>query len=222
MRSELTTTEAGTLSALEECISKGQKTFIEVGCALAEIRDSKLYRADFKTFEDYCRVKWGWSKPYCTQLIGAARVVESLPESAKVAIATESQARELAKVEPERRVEVIELAAQAGPLTARSIREAAKPTAAPEPPAEEDRPHIKTSVEEVVTTDAMLKKFRIARQSQGHASKWWWSSARPYQRGEFLETLICENKPVTVHSKDKFKQRMLAWIERNVTEVSNG
>ncbi len=220
MNESLMTEEAVKLKSLEAVIDKGQKTFNEVGCALAEIRDSKLYRADFKTFEDYCRVKWGWGKSYATHLISAAKTVNQLPPEMVTIVTTEGQARELSKIAPEKRVEVLELVSSQGAVTAKAIREAAKPTTAPEPPAEEERPRIETYDEKVAPADAMLKKFRIARQSQGHASKWWWFSARPYQRGEFLNTLICENKPVTVHSKAQFQQRMLAWIERNVTEAA--
>lgn len=93
-----------------------------MGVALAEIRDSRLYRADYSTFEDYCREKWGWERRHAYRLITAAAVTAMSPIGLRPQ--TESQARELAKVEPEKRVEVLELAIAAGPVTARSIREA--------------------------------------------------------------------------------------------------
>src|SRR6185369_1388350 len=96
------------LAELEKTIARGKKTFVEVGLALAEIRDLRLYKREYSGFAEYCQVKWGWSKPYCTQLITAAAVVESLPADKVVAIATESQARELAKAEPSRRAGVIQ------------------------------------------------------------------------------------------------------------------
>ena len=39
--------------------AKGRRAFVDAGNALAEIKQSKLYRASFKTFDDYCREKWG-------------------------------------------------------------------------------------------------------------------------------------------------------------------
>jgi hypothetical protein len=38
-------------------IDGGIKTFIEVGSALLEIRDDRLYRESYGTFDDYCRVR---------------------------------------------------------------------------------------------------------------------------------------------------------------------
>lgn len=56
---QLTTTESSKLCQLESTIEAGLKTFVEVGSALMEIRDSRLYRQEFGTFEDYCRERWG-------------------------------------------------------------------------------------------------------------------------------------------------------------------
>ena len=66
--------ESKRLIALESVISKGQKTFVEVGEALAEIRDSKLYRSDHKTFEDYCQSKWGWKKAHAYRTVDRNKV----------------------------------------------------------------------------------------------------------------------------------------------------
>jgi len=111
------------LAELEKTIARGKKTFVEVGLALAEIRDLRLYRREYSGFAEYCREKWGWSKPYCTQLITAAAVVEALPADTKVAIATESQARELAKAGPGERARVVQAVVDSGePVTAAAIK----------------------------------------------------------------------------------------------------
>ena len=111
------------LAELEKTIARGKKTFVEVGLALAEIRDLRLYRREYAGFEAYCREKWGWSKPYCTQLITAAAVVEALPASKQVAIATESQARELAKAAPGERAGIVQAIVDEGkPVTAAAIK----------------------------------------------------------------------------------------------------
>ena len=109
--------------AIQQTIEAGRKTFVEVGLALAEIRDTRLYRSDFDTFEEYCRAKWNWDRTYCHRIIEASQTVKLLPIGNKPQIQTESQARELAKVEPSKRVEVLEKAAKAGPVTAKAIHE---------------------------------------------------------------------------------------------------
>jgi hypothetical protein len=52
--------------------------FFEVAYALLEIRDRKLYRAEFKTFEDYCRIRWEFNRAHAYRLIGAAEVCRTL------------------------------------------------------------------------------------------------------------------------------------------------
>ena len=51
--------EANDLARLEAIVAKGLQTFLEVGAALTEIWDRKLYRAEHATFADYCKTKWG-------------------------------------------------------------------------------------------------------------------------------------------------------------------
>lgn len=126
------------LAELEKTIAKGKKTFVKVGLCLAEIRDLRLYRREYSGFEEYCREKWGWSKPYCTQLITAAAVVEALPANTQVAIATESQARELAKAAPDERAGVLQAVVDSGePVTAAAIQRvrAGRATTLPPPAA---------------------------------------------------------------------------------------
>ncbi|MEO2014449.1 MAG: hypothetical protein ABGZ53_08740, partial [Fuerstiella sp.] len=54
----LTTDERSVFTQLEETIQAGQKAFFEVGAALKEIRDSRFYRDEFNTFEEYCQKRW--------------------------------------------------------------------------------------------------------------------------------------------------------------------
>jgi len=89
--------ESVRLCELERIIQKGKDTFVEVGVALAEIRDSQIYRNTFATFEDYCEKRWSFSKRSAYQFIAAAEVVENVRNCAQVP-ATESQARPLAKL----------------------------------------------------------------------------------------------------------------------------
>jgi len=97
---ELTTTEAERLSALEATIDRGMRTFVEVGHALAEIRDARLYRDAHDRFEDYCQERWGFVASRARQLIAAAEVV-SLASVTDVTPESEAVARELAPLREE-------------------------------------------------------------------------------------------------------------------------
>ena len=66
------------LAELEEIVEEGLETFIAVGEALREIRDSRLYRKQHKTFEDYCRARWGWDRRNANRHIEAAKIAQSL------------------------------------------------------------------------------------------------------------------------------------------------
>lgn len=111
---------ASRLETLESVIEQGKQTFIDVGRALLEIRDSRLYRENYKTFEDYCREKWGWSRPRAYQLIDAASL------STIVDIQNEAQAREFTPLrdQPELMSEVWQEVSSNGAPTAERIREA--------------------------------------------------------------------------------------------------
>lgn len=90
--------ESERLGRLEATIESGLQTFHEVGSALLEIRDSRLYRAEFSTFEDYCRDRWDMSRPRAYQLIDAAQVVASLSTNVDTpAPSREGHARALGK-----------------------------------------------------------------------------------------------------------------------------
>lgn len=91
----LTDVEQTRLATLEAIVERGQQTFIEVGTALLEIRDERLYRAEHSNFEDYCRARWGWSRGRAYQYMDAAKVVAAVSTTVDAAPANEAQAREL-------------------------------------------------------------------------------------------------------------------------------
>ena len=66
------------LQELESVVEQGLQTFYEVGVALDEIRENKLYRETHKTFEAYCREKWGIARRTAYQFIDAAQVMKNL------------------------------------------------------------------------------------------------------------------------------------------------
>lgn len=99
--------ERNDLAGCEAVIERGLKTFREVGAALTEIRDARLYRGTHDTFEDYLSARWAMQRAQAYRLIEASAVVGGLSPIGDTPLpATESQARELARVAPERRDEV--------------------------------------------------------------------------------------------------------------------
>lgn len=102
----LTASESTALAEHEAVIERGIKTFYEVGMALADIRDRKLYRAAYGTFEEYAQQRWQMSRRRAYQMIEAAGVVQNFSHSEINAPATESQARELSRVPEQERTAV--------------------------------------------------------------------------------------------------------------------
>ena len=127
----LTPAEKKLLARNEKTIRKGFKTFIKVGDALVEVRDKHLYRAQYDTFEDYCLRKWKFSVRQAYHLIDASAVVhtlecEQLFTNDPVAIpGTESAARPLVTLPPDKQVEAARIVAQApGEHTAKAFKDA--------------------------------------------------------------------------------------------------
>lgn len=85
------------LTELEGVIERGRQTFVEVGEALAEIRDQRLYRDTHGTFEDYCRERWSMDRVNAHRHIEAAQVVGMLSTDNRPS--TVRQTRELARAE---------------------------------------------------------------------------------------------------------------------------
>lgn len=74
----LSETEQQDFQACETVIARGWCTFVEVGLALAEIRDQRLYRIDFLSFEAYCHAMWEYGRRYVDQMINAAQLFRDL------------------------------------------------------------------------------------------------------------------------------------------------
>jgi hypothetical protein len=96
----------------------------EVGEALAEIRDSRLYRIEHGTFEDYCREKWGMSRTMAFDTMRSSKAALNV-RNCEHAPETESQARPLTKLAtPEQRREAWQAAVDASPTGKPTAREA--------------------------------------------------------------------------------------------------
>jgi hypothetical protein len=132
LKERLDTTERGRFRRLEATVAEGISSFVVVGEALKEIRDSKLYRESYKTFEKYVDEKWGLERRRAYQLIEASDTKANLckilhKNETATSINTESQLRELKDVPAESMAAVIDKAAEiAGddPITASDLKKA--------------------------------------------------------------------------------------------------
>jgi hypothetical protein len=140
----LARTEQDELQQHEAVIERGLGTFVEVGTALAAIRDARLYRLEYATFEDYCRERWGFSRVRAHQMIDAAAVVGALTivNTETPTLTNEGQARAIASTlkehGPEVAAEVLREAAEVG-LSAKSIQQTAARAVATRVRAERQR-----------------------------------------------------------------------------------
>lgn len=123
----LTKGEQTLLREQEEIIREGAETFVNVGAALTVIRDKRLYRAEFSSFEEYCRRKWNFSKSSANRFIAAHSVVGNVQDiDVEIRPTAESQIRPLSLLKPseQRRVwkRVIEEVKQTNrPITANIV-----------------------------------------------------------------------------------------------------
>lgn len=126
---ELTTDEAGRLAQLETIIAENFQGFYAVGCALAEISASRLYRQKHATFEDYCRARFEISRQSAYQYIDAQKVMNNLSAiggQIKLLPLNERQVRPLTRLEPDEQAQAWESVVTSAPdghITARHVAE---------------------------------------------------------------------------------------------------
>lgn len=144
----LTDEEEVRLAQCEQIIEADLNTFLDVGRALAEIRDDRLYRRTHKTFEKYCKDVWDLGQSTAYQKIDGYNAVTLLehkssamaellsdqkPNQEKIIIPiNERQVRPLTKLKknPEDQVKawgiVLEQLNQGKKLTAALVNKAVK------------------------------------------------------------------------------------------------
>ena len=71
---ELTDQEQSLRLQLERRV---ERAFLEAGQALMELRDRRLYRSTHRTFEEYCRERFGYSRDAAYLKISATAVYEN-------------------------------------------------------------------------------------------------------------------------------------------------
>lgn len=92
----LTPREQKELTRQELRIEKALPSFLELADALSVIRDGRLYRAEFGTFDDYVSARWDMTRQRVSQLTSAADTVRGLPEDLVTRVTTERAARAIA------------------------------------------------------------------------------------------------------------------------------
>jgi len=157
------------MERLEGIISRNQQSFYEVGVALTEIRDKKLYRdvSGFATFEEYCKVKWDFSRRHAYRLIESSSVVDTVKCVQLVTPTTESQARPLTKLEPDQQViawqKAIDITPPGKPVTAalvsRVVKQMTKKEGAMEDALNQDARETQTKAGEDTQTVFSLKRL---------------------------------------------------------------
>ena len=114
---ELSDEEQKEFLRLERKIERGIQAFFKLGEALRTIREQKLYRGGYETFEIYCQQRFGFTRRNVNYLISAAKVVLNLKNAnfgnncsqtvlKNVLPTSEFQVRSLAKLKPEEQVEI--------------------------------------------------------------------------------------------------------------------
>ena len=105
---------------------KVERAFFEAGKALMELRDRRLYRSTHRTFEEYCRDRFGHSRQKSNYLIAAADVYENLTticcqnlgiedlttNGSQILPTSEGQVRPMTKLEPQEQWQVWQAAVQ--------------------------------------------------------------------------------------------------------------
>jgi hypothetical protein len=126
------------LDNCEKTVRAGLQTFVEVGLALMEIRNSRLYLETHPTFEAYVQAMMALSRPRAYELMDCAEVMRDLSAAGDVTQLprNEAQVRELRKWKtPEERTQkwksVLAAASGKRPVTATFIRKTLNPPSEP-------------------------------------------------------------------------------------------
>jgi multidrug efflux pump subunit AcrA (membrane-fusion protein) len=115
--------------ALKAKVQVGFDAMLEGISAAKKIRDRRLWRFEYDSWDDFCRAELEQSGRRMYQQMQAAEVHALLPAEVAAEL-NEAQLRALkpaADVSPERAVEVLETVAESGPVTAKRIQAEIKP-----------------------------------------------------------------------------------------------
>jgi hypothetical protein len=134
MSNQLTTLESKRLASCERVIQADIASFQRVGLALAEIKESKLYRETHGDFQTYCKERWGFDRSYAHRLIDGSKVAQNVANCQQKP-ANEAQTRELGKLPEEKQAEAWDTVIERtdGKPTAAAVAEVVEEYTEPEP-----------------------------------------------------------------------------------------
>jgi len=152
------------LTHLENIIAGNQNRFYEIGKALKEIRDSRLYKLTlFETFEAYVRARWDIGRSQAYRLINAYNVIGNLSPIGDRLPGNETQTRPLVQLDPvEQRKIWKEFLSTGMELNARTIKNFIDKRKAKENLKPTDRTG-QISEEYMQTVQEMLNQVQIAQ-----------------------------------------------------------
>lgn len=123
----LSSEEIDELTRTESAIELALQSFVMLGALLKHIRDSGLYRAKYRTFEEYCEGRWGIKRRRAYQYIEASDAADNHKGRHPL---KESQARALARAtrDPAEQRRILDLAVRQseGRVTEKAINKAAE------------------------------------------------------------------------------------------------
>lgn len=119
----LTRAESATLNKLEDVLTTARRWAVEEAQALVQIRDARLYRDRYRTFEEYAEQRWGYDKSYLYRLCQWGQAVANLSPTGNFP-QRESQARPLYGLSPDQQRAAWRLASRHKSLTAAVVEEA--------------------------------------------------------------------------------------------------
>lgn len=98
------------LGALEKIIEENLAGSFKLAQAISLIRDQQLYKPEYKTFEEYCKKRWEYSRSYCTRLCEMNDVMQDLEtyQEYEVYPKNEGQARIFVDLEKADRLKLAE------------------------------------------------------------------------------------------------------------------
>lgn len=111
----MTTEERQEYARHTTIIKRGLRNFIEVGNSLRTVRDKRLYRADYGTFEQYCDQELELSRRRAYQLMDAAQLNDNLCTTVHKLPKNEAQARPLTGLPPDEQREAWQEAVNTAP-----------------------------------------------------------------------------------------------------------
>ncbi len=168
-----TEAELAELAACEMVVEQGWDSFVQVGLALATIRDKQLYRLDYATFKAYYRARWQFQKSTIYSLINAAKTYNAValdPELPKPE--HEAQLRPLFGLEPEKAQLAWKTAVQKSggrKLTQSSVSKVVKQLSLKEPiPAEPPGRRVNKKKQRQVVRQAIEELLILTMQKAPH------------------------------------------------------